>query len=252
LAVAGGQSLLSQLQRLCSKLYLYGGAILGEEFNAGEGAYPAIAVFSQFYDQLSDEQKSQIPDILIPLQIPLDGDGEQTTSLKAQIELLLTLSDNYQANPDAETNAQTCISNRRIELLAAMRGNEVILHSISIDLSDNQLLLNEMINTFDSSKEILRSMLSAGSYSGFSKLEMNSFVVQCFVPLLIKAMRSPKNFILLLHFSKQEINLLFQRSLGVVLMFIILQAARLMQRKSSYLSKEYHAMARWGFHPQRS
>ena len=140
-------NLLGQLTELCRNLYMNSVSALGEETNAGGGAYPAIIQFSDYYESLGDTEKTKIP-----------------VELKASIEKLLNLSSNKEDNINATENIETCIASRRSELVASMNGQEAILSSIAITGEQQAHLIEAAKLQFESAKQALAKALSEGTY----------------------------------------------------------------------------------------
>ena len=151
-------NLLGQLNELCVKLAVNdarGG--LGSEENAGTGAYAPIIIFNDYYDKLTVAQKNSLPKPLIQ-----------------EIEKLLTVASNPEANINATENLETCIFMRRQKLQAAAQGNEAILEGISISGSQRESLISASIALFHKTKEELTRHLASSSYQyGRDNLGLN-------------------------------------------------------------------------------
>lgn len=115
LILSDQSNLLGHLNVLCSNLKHYDAhAGIGHNERAGEGVYAAIIEFNTYYQSLCDAEKEKIP-----------------STLKTEIDLLLSLSSNPEQNDNATQNLSTCIGTRREHLEAAIKGNEVLLASIA-------------------------------------------------------------------------------------------------------------------------
>lgn len=121
-------SLLGQLHALCLFLKNNSRELLGNELNAGTGAYLGIISFLDFYNRLSPSQKDIIPQ-----------------NLKAEIDYLIDIASDKDRNIEAGVNR--CVASRRNKIMAAMKNSEELLNSITLD---------------DSSKAQLRESLSVG------------------------------------------------------------------------------------------
>ncbi len=153
LVSANSSSLWSQLQQLCADLSINGGhGGRGTQDNAASGAYPAIIAFGEFYARIPNEMKTAIPPALL-----------------SQIQLLLNLSSDPTANPNATSNLNTCIATRRIEIMNAMQGHDRLLSTLRMTEADQLVLLNEALARVEMSKRMLQEALSKPTYVGFDK-----------------------------------------------------------------------------------
>lgn len=159
--------LLGHLNQLCRDLYLnnaYGG--VGTHDNAGAGAYPAILSFSMYYTCLTTEDIARIPE-----------------PVKVEIDKLLQLSSDPKVNINATQQIETCIANRRHDLLQAMDAHESSLSRIGTMSSDRKAdLLAHAKADFIAAKDRLkaaldRAVVKINSYKGCEKLGLTKGLI---------------------------------------------------------------------------
>ncbi len=141
--------LLGQLLNLVHELSINSVHSLGEEENAGKGAYPAIIHFNQYYMLLPIEEKNKIP-----------------PRLKQEIELLLTLSSNQIENSNATENMATCIATRKSHIFSEMIGKDELLSHIRLIDSHRHSLVQETRKIFESMRDELQHTLEKKTYTG--------------------------------------------------------------------------------------
>ena len=144
-------TLLGQLSELCSKLGIYSVTGLGTETHAAAGAYAPIIVFNDYYNQLDETQKGAIP-----------------APLKNEIDKLLNLSSNPEANINATENIETCIATRRWKLMEHTRGHEATLNAIAVGGARKESLIYEttarLKAAIDALDEALEIKIHAGGH----------------------------------------------------------------------------------------
>ena len=147
---------LGHINELCRYLLLnnaYAG--IGQHESAGSGAYPAIFAFSTYYQALGDDEKLKIPH-----------------GLRLEIDKLLALSSDPSKNINATENLETCIANRRIELLRQMNGHEERLSQIGvIDGEVKAGLLAKAKADFITAKDELKRALDAPNDAAYTYSE---------------------------------------------------------------------------------
>lgn len=144
-------SLLAKLHALISQLSMNSVGRQGTEQNAGVGVYHALIIFRTSYDNLSETQKSQIPQ-----------------GLKMQIELLLSHAFNTEAN--ARAGIGLCIATHKSYLTNYMRGYETILAQIDTGGNHQHHLIEQATSNFNEAKSLLESQFSQNQYTGEEKL----------------------------------------------------------------------------------
>ena len=150
-------TLLGQLSELCSKLGIYSVTGLGTETHAAAGAYAPIIVFNDYYNQLDETQKGAIP-----------------APLKNEIDKLLNLSSNPEANINATENIETCIATRRSALMEHMRGHETSLDHVSVSGARKESLLGEADARFKTAVAALENVLETKTHEGgYDHLSLN-------------------------------------------------------------------------------
>lgn len=148
--------LLGQLLQLNEQLSLYGVSGLGQEENAGGGAYPALIKFMDYYALLNDAAKARIPN-----------------GLREEIDLLLALCTDDKVNIKATTQLETCIGTRRATLMHEMIGHEALLATITISGSQKASLIAEVQGQFAHNQQHLSQTLDADTYNeGYDKLSL--------------------------------------------------------------------------------
>src|SRR3990167_5009082 len=142
---ADDSNLLGNLTELCKQLKLNDAHVgFGKQDNAGRGAYPAILKFNDYYNSLSAEEITKIPE-----------------SIKAEIDLLLDLSFNIKINDDATANMQTCIGTRRVDLERVIKNNEEILANIANKGENKERLISKAKLELDEAKTQFQDMYFA-------------------------------------------------------------------------------------------
>ncbi|MDR3442229.1 MAG: hypothetical protein P4L65_04365 [Legionella sp.] len=155
-------NLLGQLTRLCRALELNSIQGRGKDDNASAGAYPAIIAFNDYYQQLTEDTKKQIP-----------------PTVKNAIELLLNLSSDPTKNINATENYQTCIATRRGDLIQEMKGHEALLEGITVSAEKKNSLLSETKKNYEQAQHVLGDVLQApSSYQGSDALRINSALLK--------------------------------------------------------------------------
>jgi hypothetical protein len=165
-------TLLGQLTRLVQQLGINAVGGLGEETNAGAGAYPAIISFSEYYGTLPDEEKAKL-----------------TEKLKEEIDLLLNLSSDSESNLNATKNVATCLATRRTEMLTAMDGHGELLGNISVGEEKSGKLMNDLETQFKEAKDALKGAISdTATYKGRDALGITGTLLDRLkVPIEIKS-----------------------------------------------------------------
>lgn len=170
-------NLYSQLTKLCLVLRIndaHGGR--GVQEKAGEGAFVALVEFQQYYQLLSNQQKSQIP-----------------VDVKVAIDKLLEVSSPQNSEKpwvDMHDRIETCAGSRREQIENAMRGQVQALMQISISHDKSQQELLRAKNNLDSLKEQLKKHLDDGTYQkgrdelGFKKTLLDDIGLQYHVETL--------------------------------------------------------------------
>lgn len=160
---ANKNSLYDYLQELIKKLEindsLHG---RGQEINAAAGAYEAIRVFYEYYEQLGSARED------IPANV------------RREIELLLSLSSNPEMNINATENAETCIALRGGKLKAVTHIYAARLRQVAC--SDEQLnkQKNQARENLADVKQQFQSNLHRGLSEGSDKLPLNSKLLEQF------------------------------------------------------------------------
>lgn len=142
-------NLLGHLHQLCRLLYFnsaHGG--IGEQANAGAGTYQAIILFNNYYQQLCETDKSNIP-------LPL----------RDEITFLLDLAGNPEKNRNATTTIGTCIGMRRERLAPMLVMHEKTLATIGVQADNKAFLLEHAQSTFLACKSYLLDQFIEGKYS---------------------------------------------------------------------------------------
>ena len=150
-------TLLGQLKQLCQQLGSNMAGALGEETNAGSGAYPAIINFMEYYNKLSQAEKNNIPN-----------------SLKREIDLLLALVTDKTQNINATENIETCIATRRSQLILTMSGRDEVLNQISLSGAKKASLITEASEQFDSAQQALATALKGNYQLGHDQLDIRA------------------------------------------------------------------------------
>lgn len=140
-------NLLGHLRQLCTLLAFNSAYGVGTETNAGMGAYNAILTFNSYYQVLSEDEKARIP-----------------ADLRVEIELLINLASNPEANLNATETIETCIATRRERLERNMRGNEETLSGIGLTGETRVALLRESQALFVAAKQTLITALNTKTY----------------------------------------------------------------------------------------
>lgn len=140
--------LLGQLKRLCQALLHNASTAMGEEDNAGGGAYPAIIHFMEYYNTLDHAEKERVPEML-----------------KAEIDTLFALVTDHSLNINATANLETCIATRRMMLITHMTGHDELLSQIAVSASQKSLLMAEVSRSFHMAKDALVSALALNAYA---------------------------------------------------------------------------------------
>ena len=166
-------NLLGQLTQLCRQLGINMAGNLGEEDNAGSGAYPAIITFMEYYNSLDESQKETIP-----------------PALKQEIEKLYSLVTDKTRNINATENTETCIATRRASLTYAMSGHDEALSQISLHASKKESFIEAGRTKFELVKNELISSLKEGTYAeGHDLLAINmSLLEELRMPLSITSL----------------------------------------------------------------
>lgn len=150
--------LLGRLHILCQSLYLNSKEGLGNELNAGIGAYTAIINFKEYYENLEEKRQEQIPE-----------------QLKKEIDLLLDLSSKPEVNVNATENMITCIAERRRSLLELIEGNEETLAQIALDNNKQSILIKSSKENYEETKKQFLTSLKNDNYvEGHDHLKLSS------------------------------------------------------------------------------
>lgn len=143
-------TLLGQLGELCGKMGLYGAhGGLGTDTHAAAGAYPPIIVFNDYYNQLDETQKGAMP-----------------APLKNEIDKLIELASNPEANINATENIETCIATRRSVLINHARGHEATLNAIAVGGVRKESLLGEATARLKAAIDSLDKALEIETHEG--------------------------------------------------------------------------------------
>lgn len=171
--------LLGHLTQLCKQLKLndaYEGR--GRDDNAGAGAYPAIIDFNGYYQTLSYEDKSKIPQ-----------------PLKVEIDKLLNLSSDKSQNINATITIETCIALRRGALEKAIIGNEALLSRIACSDRTKEQLISEAEKKLEKTQRVLEMSLHNNSYKGQDVLPISRKIIDAFtVDVKINSLADLTNF----------------------------------------------------------
>nr|MCH9756017.1 ankyrin repeat domain-containing protein [Gammaproteobacteria bacterium] len=141
-------TLLGQLNQLCQQLSLNMVGNLGEETNAGSGAYPAIINFRSYYMTLPEREKNKIP-----------------TELKKEIDGLLDVAFNKEVNTNATEDIGTCIASRRTVLIEAMSGHDELLSQIALSGTEKESLVVAARTNFNAAKNKLVQAIENNTYT---------------------------------------------------------------------------------------
>ena len=156
-------NLLGQLNELCRHLYInaaHGGR--GTEADAAGGAYSAIAAFYQYYSQLSSDEIAKIP-----------------ADLKSSIERFLDIATTRDKDKTAEQLIETCISNRRAELVGMMQRHEAALSEIGITGERKAELIKAAQEQFKCAQDELEKALANHTYTqGQDNLGVNKQLLE--------------------------------------------------------------------------
>ncbi len=139
-------NLLGHLRQLSSQLRINSVNELGQETNAGIGAYAAIINFMNYYQSIGDDQIAKIP-----------------VKVRQQIDRIRTLSSDPTVNISATATIDTCLSLRRDKLEDAMLNQEAALSAVSLSSANNTLLINESIQQFDEAVVVLKQAIDTQS-----------------------------------------------------------------------------------------
>lgn len=141
------RNLLGQLRQLCRFLDFNSANGIGNETNAGGGAYSAIINFMEYYNQLPISEKERVP-----------------PGLRGEIDLLFTLVTDPTVNVNATENLTTCIASRQSGIIREMRGHEDDLSAIALDHSQAQAMIHEAEERFNAAKADLNRAISTHQY----------------------------------------------------------------------------------------
>ncbi|MBA4696736.1 MAG: hypothetical protein H2069_05050 [Legionella sp.] len=154
--------LLGQLSLLCTALKqndAHEG--FGQQTHAGFGAYPAIIAFASYYETLDEETKAKIPE-----------------PVKAEIDLLLSLSSDPEKNKDATGNMLTCIGTRREQLDRLIALHKTELSDISCDETQHAILVQNAEERLKQTIDNLSASLEKGTYRGSDKLGLTQKLLE--------------------------------------------------------------------------
>lgn len=146
--------LLGQITTLIHQLALndaHGGR--GTSEDAAGQAYPALLQFKNYYETLTAEEISKVPN-----------------KIKDEISLLLDVAFNRESSVRAENPIQTCIGSRREALYAAMKGHEATLAGISMGEDTRHGLIEASKEAFDKAHDELDHALNNHTYTGNDNL----------------------------------------------------------------------------------
>lgn len=147
-------NLLSALRELCRVLHLndaHGG--IGKQTTAGEGVYAALAKFNDFFERLSPDKKSRIPD-----------------EVSKEIHLLL----HYASNQNHNTQIGSCIGTRGEKLTRAIKKCEQILENITIKQTQKNNLKEEALSACNHAQTHLHQLIHDKKYTGRDGLGLSS------------------------------------------------------------------------------
>lgn len=156
-------NLFGRLNILCRAMYINSKVALGNSENAGSGIYAMILSFRDYWQGLKDSQLKLIPE-----------------AVKRQINLLLTLSFNPNANKNATETIETCLATRRYELQKAMSDCEKELCEIGMQEQEKvQFILQAKQNYFQARECFLKTITNK-SYAGNDPLKLTKTLIDCF------------------------------------------------------------------------
>ena len=155
-SVSDTSNLLGHLKQFSSQLSLNSAFGIGQEANAGGGAYPAIINFMEYYKTLAADEKSKVPE-----------------GVREEIDKIFELASNSEVNTNATENLQTCIATRRSFLETAIMGNEIILSGIALTGESKENLIKEAKQQFNTSITLLSEAINKNTYSGSDSLSIN-------------------------------------------------------------------------------
>ena len=179
-------NLLSRLNELTQSLYFNSVNGTGTETNAGDGTYPAIIRFNDYYSQLDKEQLDAVP-----------------ASVKRELNTLLTLSSDANENINATENIETCIAIRREELVSVINKNISTLSTIDISDEQKNKLFIEAQSEFINAQKTLKENIECKNYMGCDAMGITHTLLKCLqIELDINSKLDLHNFMTL---SEEEI-----------------------------------------------
>lgn len=156
-------NLLGRLNILCRAMYINSKQALGKSKNAGSGIYAMILSFRDYWQELKDSQLKLIPE-----------------AVKKEINLLLKLSFNPEANKNATETIETCLATRRYELRKAMSDCEKQLCEIGMAEQEKiQFVLKAKQNYFQAREAFLNAITNK-NYMGCDPLKLTKTLIDCY------------------------------------------------------------------------
>ena len=153
-------NLLGQLQMLIKTLRMNSKSGIGTEEQAGSRAYAGIISFNDYYQTLTNEQKSLIPQ-----------------DLKDEIEFLLVLSGSKAQNDQGTQTLETCINIRQDKLASLTKQYESILINIGVDEQTQSELIKAAREDFVTLQNQIQANCNQGAYHGEDKLALSKKLV---------------------------------------------------------------------------
>lgn len=147
--IAESQTLLGHLERLIDHLYINSVDVNGDEFEAGESLYLPLKHFYDFYDRISIDNISKLPN-----------------NLKEEIELLRMISSEGNHDARQKDTRPTCVATRRQALKELIHNHEAILDTIHIEDADKISLIAIISEEIKSCQTQLIKDISTDTYFG--------------------------------------------------------------------------------------
>ncbi len=229
----GEHYLLGQLNLLLKYLTVASASGAGEEINAGESGYAAMARFDDFYKQLTADDKNKIPEKLkkqIEILLNLDSERLLLSRFKYYQRLALPQREKkYTAEEKQELEAgvtqyekkleafdpkvarqETCLNTRRRVLASAMSGQEVLLGNIGLSQENLAEQLTAAKNNVEAAKKDLVKKLTVGKVEGQDSLGLSQQLLdQLEVPFALPNLETFKD--LLKRVSTEELKSLLAK-----------------------------------------
>lgn len=181
-------NLLSALRELCRALHLndaHGG--IGEQEDAGDGTYIALAKFNDFFKRLSTDKKRSIPD-----------------EVSKEIHLLL----HYASNQNYNTQIGSCIGTRGEKLTQAIKKCEQVLENITIEQAQKNNLKEEALSACNHAQTHLHQLIHDKKYTGRDGLGLGSDLLAWLD--VLPTISSYNDLLLLMNSSTQDISFLIK------------------------------------------